>query len=405
MNKQLLLSFLILIFCVQAYSQITFENGYFIDESNNRIECLIRNNDWKNNPTQFIYKLTENDELQEASINTIKEFGIYDESKFIRKKVNIDKSSDFTNKLNIEKDPQFQEEVLFLKVIIEGEVSLFQYYGESVKRYFYQKKESDIKALVYKRYLDGFDILKNTDYKVELYKNLNCETIDISDLKRLSYSKNDLKKLIIKYHECINADYTNYDINPNKFKINLNIRPGINNSSFEIEDLSELRDTDFGSSISARFGFEAEFVLPTNKGKWALIIEPTYRSYESEKSKEANNVSGGTITSKIDYRSIELPIGARHYFYLSEKSKLFANISYVLDFDFDSKVEFLRADNSLISSIDIEKQNIAIGAGYKYNDKFGIEFRYFTNETILKGLDSSASNFNTISVIFGYTLF
>jgi hypothetical protein len=58
-----------------------------------------------------------------------------------------------------------------------------------------------------------------------------------------------------------------------------------------------------------------------------------------------------------------------------------------------------------LSTLEIETLNFAIGVGYKYNDKFGIEFRYFTNESILKGLDSSVSEFNTISVIFGYTLF
>ena len=56
MRKQILVLAFITISCLQSYSQIIFENGYFIDESNNRIECLIKNIDWKNNPTEFEYK-------------------------------------------------------------------------------------------------------------------------------------------------------------------------------------------------------------------------------------------------------------------------------------------------------------------------------------------------------------
>jgi hypothetical protein len=416
MKKQILVVVLISIFSIQSYAQLNFEKGYFIDESDNRVECLIKNNDWKNNPKEFRYKLTQNDEDQQATIQTIKEFGVYDEFKYIKAKIDIDRSSDIVSKLSDKKEPVFEEEVLFLKVLIEGKASLYQYYEDNLKRYFYKLDDAEIKQLVYKRYavydynnktIAANVILKNNTYKQQLLKNLSCETTDINDYRRLRYAKSDLKKMIIAYNNCKGADYVNYELNQNKIKINLNLRPGINNSAFEIKDLTELRNTDFGSNTSFRFGIEAEFLLPTNNNRWGLIIEPTYRSYESEVTKEASNVSGGIFISRMDYRSIELPVGARHYFNLSEKSKIFVNVSYVFDFDFDSKVEFFRGDNSLLplSTLEIETLNFAIGVGYKYNDKFGIEFRYFTNESILKGLDSSVSEFNTISVIFGYTLF
>jgi len=406
MKKQLLVLILITISSIPSYAQLNFEKGYLIDETDNRVECLIKNDDWKNNPKEFKYKMNDEGNIQDASIENIKEFGVYDKFRFIKTKVDIDRSSDFVNNLSDQKEPIFKEEVLFLKVLIEGEASLYQYYEDTLKRYFFKIDDSEIKQLVYKRYeLDDYIILKNTSYKQQLFKNFICEAIETSDLERLRYTKNELKKLFKTYNDCIDSDYVNYDANSKKVSVNLSIRPGLSNSAFEIKDLSELRNTDFGSNTSFRFGVEAEFILPTNNDRWGLIIEPTYRSYEAEQTREVNNVSGGIIVSKVDYTSIELPVGARHYFNLSEKSKLFVNLAYVFDFDFDSKVEFLRGDNSLISSIEINKQNIALGAGYKYNDKVGIEFRYFTNESILKGLDSSVSEFSTFSVIFGYTLF
>ena len=405
MKKQLLALILITISSIQSYAQLNFEKGYLIDETNDRVECLIKNDDWKNNPKEFKYKMNEEGMVQEASIQNIKEFGVYDKFKFIKTKVDIDRSSDFVNNLSDQKEPIFQEEVLFLKVLIEGEASLYQYYEDTLKRYFFKMNDSEIKQLVYKRYeLDGYIILKNTSYKQQLFKNMICEAIETSDLERLRYTRNELKKVFKTYNECINSNYVNYDKNSKKISVNLSLRPGFNNSAFNI-NITELRTADFESKITFRFGVEAEFILPTNNDRWGIIIEPAYRSYEGEQTREVSNVSGGVLVSKFDYRSIEVPIGVRHYFNLSEKSKLFLNASYVFDFDFDSKVEFFRGDNSLISSLEVETLNFAIGAGYKYNDKFGIEFRYYTNESILKGLDSSQSQYNMYSLIFGYTLF
>ncbi len=86
MKKGLFIIFIIT-FSFKSYSQITFEKGYFINNNNKKIDCLIKNNDWKNNPIEFNYKLLNDKNIQIASINSIKEFGIYNYSKFIEVKL------------------------------------------------------------------------------------------------------------------------------------------------------------------------------------------------------------------------------------------------------------------------------------------------------------------------------
>lgn len=54
-----------------ASAQIRFEPGYFIDTANQKTECFIKNVDWKNNPTRFDYKLSENGELKTAEISKV----------------------------------------------------------------------------------------------------------------------------------------------------------------------------------------------------------------------------------------------------------------------------------------------------------------------------------------------
>ena len=166
------------------------------------------------------------------------------------------------------------------------------------------------------------------------------------------------------------------------------------------------RDTDFGDKFGFRFGIEAEFILPFNKNKWGIIIEPTYQYYKSEKEKASVNVSGGHPLIMASYQSIEVPIGIRHYFYFNDKSKIFANISYVIDFDNNSSVEYKRPDGSIVNSLTIKgSRNIALGMGYKFKDKYSLEMRYQTNRDILSDYAYWHSEYKTFSILFGYSLF
>ena len=52
--------------------QINFESGYFINNDQDKVSCFIKNEDWLNNPTAFTYKLSENGNIQEATISEVK---------------------------------------------------------------------------------------------------------------------------------------------------------------------------------------------------------------------------------------------------------------------------------------------------------------------------------------------
>lgn len=407
MRKQLLLIALFTILCAESYSQIIFENGYFIDESNNKIECLIKNVDWKNNPTEFEYKFSQNDTVHKATFKTVKEFGIYNVSKYIRAKTNIDKSSEQIDKMSSERNPNFQEELLFLKVLIEGKASLFLYIDGNLTRFFYKLNDSEIQQLVYKRYLIDDTILENNSFKQELFLKLKCEEIVLNDIKNLRYSNRDLEKLFIKYNKCTGSDYINYKTKQNKDLFNLTFRPSLNYSSLEIQNsVLGFNDIDFRNKLGIRFGIEAEFILPFNKNKWGIIVEPTYQYFKSEQSKETGNVSGGILVSRIDYKSIELPVGVRYYFCLNDKSKLFTNISYVFDFSNNSSIKFLRNDDSMLDELEIKsRRNLALGIGYKYKNRYSMEIRYNTNREILSDYLYWSSNYSSLNIIFGLSMF
>jgi hypothetical protein len=95
-NKLLLFLIISTILNIHCFGQIVYEKGYYIDNSNQKIECFIKNLDWNNNPTKFMYKLTENGEKNTLDIKLVKEFGIGDGLKYVRKKVQIDTENDIS---------------------------------------------------------------------------------------------------------------------------------------------------------------------------------------------------------------------------------------------------------------------------------------------------------------------
>lgn len=395
MKKQLLF-LLISIYSFNSIAQISFEKGYFIDNTDQKTYCLIKNIDWKNNPTEFEYKLSENEEPKISSIESTKEFRILNQSKYERSVVEIDRSSEDISKMGTDKNPIFKKEQLFLKVLLEGKADLFLYEDGNLKRFFYNIDNSEVKQLIFKEYLTPKNSIgKNVEYKKQLWNDLKCQNITVNDVETIDYKKNDFVNFFIKYNKCNNSDFIDFEKKQKKDLFNLTLRPGLNSSSLTIQNsISNSRDADFDNEFGFRFGIETEFILPFNKNKWAVLIEPTYQYYKSEKKLTSENVNA-------DYTSIEIPIGIRHYMFLNNNSKLFINGSLIIDLSSNSKIDFE-------SSSDLEfktDNNLAFGLGYKYDKKYSLELRYQTGREILGNYISWSSDYNTLSVIFGYSIF
>ena len=421
--KNKLLILLIALTTFNCYSQISYEKGYYIDNSDQKIECLIKNNDWRYNPTQFNYKLSENSEAIKIDITSVKEFSIYDVSKYSRYTVKIDRSSENLNSLSNDRHPKFQEEQLFLKVLIEGEANLFLYEDSNLLRFFYSTESTNVEQLVFKSYLKSWktfnrflkgrknsdDVVgKNNQFKQQLWNNLKCSSINLREIENLDYQKKSLVNFFIKYNTCNSFDVIHYDKQPKRDLFNLTFRPRIYSSSATVENnnYSYPLFIDFGSVTSFGFGIEAEFILPVNKNKWAIVFEAAYNSFKSETAVTHRTVvSSIELNAIINYVFVEVPISLRHYLFLNDNSKIFANISYIIEFSSNSSnVEFKRMDDTIFTSLDIRSHNVfSFGLGYKYNDKYSIEARFSPSRT----LENSTwdSEYKTASIIFGYSFF
>ncbi len=410
--KQTLATILCFLFSTYSIAQIVFEKGYFIKNSGERIECLIKNKDWKDNPNNFEYKRSQDSEVSITSLKEASEFGVYERSKFKRFNIGIDRSSSDLNDMSYERVATIKKEILFLRVLTEGASNLFSYEDHNMKRFFYNVGQNDVEQLVYKLYKnDDEEIGENRRYRQQLMNSLKNDCISINQLKNIGYYEKEMINLFVKYNDC-NSDSKSTSYLEKKLQrdtFNLTLRPGINSSSMSIDPPNTLRDAEFDNELSLRFGVEIEYVLPFNKNKWAIILEPTFQSYKSKTIiRGLDNPSLPLDRTFIaNYKSIELPLGIRHSFYLSKKTKLFINTSYVIDLDIDSGIEIgltSEFDENKVKTEINSRSNFAFGIGLKYA-KFSTELRYGLNREVLGDLIFWDSSYQTTSLIFGYSLF
>lgn len=393
----------ILVFCTFVFlltwnsdAQVLFKKGYFIDNNGQKTDCLIKDNDRRNNPFKFEFKLSEKSASTLKTIEESKEFGIYNFLKYVRANVSIGRSAS-RNNLSTDEELVFKEEVLFLKVLVEGKSSLYQYSEKGVVTYFYHVDNSDgIEQLVFKEYMSSENkIRENSKFREQLFSELKCESISLENVLKVEYSKDDLVDYFKKYNECKGSEFIVFGEKEKKDLFNLNLRLGLNSSSMRISsEQNSSRDVNFGSEIGFRLGIETEFVLPFNNNKWSVIVEPTFQYFKSEKET-------GLYDVEVDYKSVEIPIGIRYYFFLNDNSKIFINGSVVLDIVGDSKISYSGGTDLEISN----STNLGFGFGFKSYEKYSIELRYHTSRDLLGNYLSYESDYKTASLILGYTLF
>ncbi|APQ19083.1 porin family protein [Maribacter hydrothermalis] len=409
LNYTVFLLFLIFT-CTSTFAQITFEKGYFIDNSGQKTNCLIKNLDWKDNPTSFEYKPSLSGDISIKNISEIKEFSIDNGFKYIRAIVNINRSSNKVSELDGSRDVNFNEEQLFLRELVFGSANLYHYQDGNLNRFFYSTNKGEPLQLVYKRYKkENIHVAENNEFRQQLLNLLTCKDVLVNHIKNLSYEVKSLKKIFDDYNLC--SDPTNYIVkaSTNKIKLKFKLRPRYNITTYKVKTTgAQVFNANFETQNNVSAGTEIEAILPYNKNKWSIIIEPTYQEYSNAtESQTTTNFNSVTYNAEVKYSSIELPIGIRHYIFLTNSTKVFLNASLLVDLPFNSRLTY---PNININTPRIEfgiNISPALGFGIAISDKYSFEARYLGKREVFANVtdDDLSSKFNGFSLILGYSLF
>ncbi len=398
--KKILIVCVCLIFSATIFAQIKFLPGYFIDNNGKKTECLIRDVDWRDNPLSFDYKMTTEGEVQKRSIEETSSFSV-DDGKYERYTVDIDMSTDIVSQMKDNPKPEYKNQQAFLRVLVEGEATLYYYEYQGIVRFFFSQNGNTPEPLIYKRFItkdeNGYkQISRNNAYKQQLFNVLTCETIKRRDTD-IAYTRDEMISFFIKYNKCKGGTYK--EVAERKFSVlHLHLRPGVKWSSLSVEnELYDSRDTDFGSQIGGRIGFEAEMVLPYFNDSWAVFVEPTLQYF--------TKVTQAPIgeNANFTYNSMSIPVGVRYAYFLNDDTSIQLKAAYSFDIPFSSSLIF--ADDINFMKLDVNtRNNYAFGLGLRHK-RLGAEVRYQTARRLMGGYVYWNAPYQQSSFIFSYQLF
>ncbi len=402
----------IMLFCANLKAQNQYEQGYFIDNQGTVTTCLIKNLDWRQNPTDFTYKLDLNNETElKATISNVKEFAIGTLSKYKRFNIKIERSSSDINRLNKTREPIWSQEVLFLKVLVEGDANLYAYNDSSIQKFFYDSAKNSISQLIQIKYLENNVTHYYNFYKQQLSNDINCKKQE-DYFKNLKYNTSALTEHFLSYNKCMGGTVTKYERKSQK-AFSLKATGSVNYATLKMEDPKKLYNVNSKvSKIIPKIGIELEFTLPFNHNRWSLFFNPTYNQFNIESDFTNPDGLGGNRsidhTVTVKYNSIEFPLGIRHYFPINNDSKIFANAAIAFDLPFNSSINFTNRQqfvNAEETRKVISGYYISIGGGYKYK-KMAAELRYTAPRNIT-GVEDARSNsdFRNIGLLFSYEIF
>ena len=378
-----------------GYSQIEFRAGYYIDSHGNRSDGFIKDADWENNPTSFTFQRNAAEEPRHVTIGQAKEFGIDGVARYVKASVNIDKSSESLSHLSTSKAPDFKHETVFLKVILSGRASLYLHVGAGIEKYFLETDKVPLEQLVFKTYLQQVDVIhKNMTFRQQLRNALVCDEPKLAAFERAEYTRHDLTDLVRQYNACVGTDVIEYTSHQDRDLFKLWLRPRVALSSLSADRTNAPSDRhfQFDKKFSFGAGVEMEFTLPFNRNKWAFILEPTYQAYSTVIASEP---------IRVDYKSIDVPVGVRHYFFLNDRSKLSLAAAYQMNFDLNSQIVHK-------TNIELEvhmSSNMAFEIGYILNDRLCIAYRIQTPRELLGLYSFWNAKFNSMALVLGYSLF
>ncbi len=402
-----LIKALFILLTISAYSQDNFIPATLTTINGDEIKGELNYQDWKKTPEKIEFKVGGT--VKEYLPGDVKSFQV-ESDKFIARKVTLDVTEQRLQKMDKSLKTKFEDRYIFLNVLAEGTVNLYEFYG--IRPHYFAEKGSEFQELIKRESFaeNNRDLIINRKYIGQLRVFLNdCNTVNIKET--LAYKRKELSKLVNNYNACVNKDGDAvYAKNLNTQKSRFYVTAGYSSSSVSMSGTSPfIRNFEGGNFSSPTIGVGYEIMFSKNRSKWSMYNELTYSNIDY---KESNDVTNTTIlydNFNVKYSVINLNVFFRYKFHKEgQKVTPFANIGLGRSFTFsmDNTVDRIDVFNNRLTTRKFETRTgyftNAIGVGAIYN-KFSFELRYNRSEKIAKG-SISTMNISHLGLMVSYRL-
>jgi hypothetical protein len=378
-------------------AQTKFEAGYFVDIQGNRTECLIRNDDWLRSPTSIHYKTGTNSDQKSIPISQLKAFGVSD-AQYTCLELKMDTSSQDTKTLSYARAPEWDTRYVALKTLVDGKAKLYHYDDQKIILYFYSVDDSPVEQLEFKSYFifvqkdRTLKIGQNLNYINQLKNKVSCGDVFTKyATNKFRYRTDFLTDYFDRYNKCAGGEQSaTKQVARKKERFHLKLTPGVNFGKSSVIPTYTTTDKYSDATPAFRIGADAELVLPFKNNKWIIFVEPTFQSFSVDKH------------VPVEYSSIELPLGVRHYFFINDNFSITLDASVVLDLLLDLKAQVNARDNVSIDDAQEPSYAFGVGAGYK---RFSLGCRFYLERYKFDQGFNYEFSYKQVSVIAGFRLF
>jgi len=371
-----------------------YERGYYIDNNGHKVKGLVKLLDWKITPEEFYYKSNESGQEKLLSINDVKEFGSMERFKqYKRFVIEIDSSSDKWDRLSFNIKPEFKKDTLFMEHLVDGVLSLYFYDRGDAQRFFYQKEGEAPKQLIYKKYRT--QIVNNETHEEEtVVKENKAYILQLQDLMhdcrnisrdeyQIKYQKKPLKSLFVKYNQCKDKLYQKIKEDSFMDHLRMSLIGGIQfaNLDFTYKPSSfsnTIYDIDFGNTVVPSFGVNIEYVMFFDKKRWSIFLEPSFKSFSMETTKEK-------IKFDLQYKGFSIPMGIQRTHYINNNHSVSLQLAYVFHLPVgDSAIGWKPDEYASYVDFDLNTgSSFMLSLGYKYKNKVGIFIRRYSKSDLM----------------------
>lgn len=300
--------FLVLtVFCcvVSANAQERLIKGYYITYQKDTVNVIFLNTSDNNSKNQFEYKKSEN-ESQYSILTTDEAVKVHigDDLVF------VNRSIDYSFQNN-----EIKNQKTFLKVLVEGTLSLLQYdHSSKIVYYFLDKKDIGIREIksAQSTRLDQFGnriLVEDSGYKTILnFYTQDCENMVI-EITKLTFNITNIANVITNYNNCKGDENQIYLLKQPKVKIVPSIIVSGVSYTQDLDDNLNRFNAEFENAFNYRISAFANLKL-LNKSKnpvgflLGVSYLPTPNFANDVRCPDGSNTC--RIDTKFDFVSLNL---------------------------------------------------------------------------------------------------
>jgi hypothetical protein len=289
--KNLLALLTLTIICNSVSAQQNFQSGSVVTLAGETLTGEIDYKNWQRTPETIRFRKGASSTAVDYGVNDITSFTVSNET-YKRGVVEIIGREDVINKLRFEDEYPSKSDTVFLRTLVSGPKSLYNY-TDNVEHFYITNEEGKFELLVYKKFKKIVERDVKINYNDEMLTIVTLKTY-ISQLSNyfsncskvnddLKYRAADLRKAFMSYYDCAGSKAELIqDKEEEKFEFVL--LAGVANTSFNASTESDqmVGRVGYSKSNDVTAGVAVDIVFPRQRGRVSFTNELMYSSYKTK---------------------------------------------------------------------------------------------------------------------------